>query len=144
MVIGMNVVVDVTSAEMERYRALVADIEGMSDPQKDDAIMIVVNMMQAFVDAAWASIRFNKLNFNLLTGGVSVIRFRLLEMPSPLTSDARAQSQKMKTRDLRHERGSTEESCHLRACIVCAADHANRWTVVAGAALPPLLRAQRL
>jgi hypothetical protein len=53
MVIGMNVVVDVTSAEMERYRALVADIEGMSDAQKDDAIMIVVNMMQAFVDAAW-------------------------------------------------------------------------------------------
>ena len=53
MVIVMNVVVDVTSAEMERYRALVADIEGMSDSQKDEAIMIVVNMMQAFVDAAW-------------------------------------------------------------------------------------------
>lgn len=53
MVIGMNVVVSVTSAEMERYRAIVADIDGMSDSQKEEAIMIVINMMQAFVDAAW-------------------------------------------------------------------------------------------
>lgn len=53
MVIVMNVVVSVTSAEMERYRAIVADIDGMSDSQKEEAIMIVINMMQAFVDAAW-------------------------------------------------------------------------------------------
>lgn len=34
MVIVMNVVVSVTAAEMERYRAIVADIDGMSDSQK--------------------------------------------------------------------------------------------------------------
>ena len=44
MVIVMNVVVSVTSAEMERYRAIVADIDGMSDSQKEEAIMIVINI----------------------------------------------------------------------------------------------------
>ena len=69
MVIGMNVVVDVTSAEMERYRALVADIEGMSDAQKDDAIMIVVNMMQAFVDAAWGQHPVQQIELQSSHGG---------------------------------------------------------------------------
>ncbi len=32
------------------------------------------------------NIRFNKLNFNLLMAVVSVIRFRLLAVLSPLTS----------------------------------------------------------
>ena len=53
MVIVMNETVGISSAEFEQYRALVADIEGMTDQQKDEAILIVVNMMKAFVDAAW-------------------------------------------------------------------------------------------
>jgi hypothetical protein len=53
MVIAMNDIVNVTAKDMDRYRALVADIDGMSHQQKEEAILIVVNMMQAFVDAAW-------------------------------------------------------------------------------------------
>ena len=53
MVIVMNEIVGISSAEFDQYRALVADIEGMTDQQKDDAILVVVSMMQAFVDAAW-------------------------------------------------------------------------------------------
>jgi hypothetical protein len=53
MVIVMNAIVSVSSSELERYRALVADMEGLTDAQKDEAIEIVVGMMQAFVDAAW-------------------------------------------------------------------------------------------
>jgi hypothetical protein len=53
MVIVMNEIVGISSAEFDQYRALVADIEGMTDQQKEEAILIVVNMMKAFVDAAW-------------------------------------------------------------------------------------------
>ena len=53
MVIVMNEIVGISSAEFDHYRALVADVEGMTDQQKEDAILIVVSMMQAFVDAAW-------------------------------------------------------------------------------------------
>jgi hypothetical protein len=53
MVIVMKTVVTVEPEKLAHYRALVADIEGLSDLQKDDIIHIVVNMMQAFVDAAW-------------------------------------------------------------------------------------------
>lgn len=53
MVIAMNDIVNVTAKDMDRYRALVADIDGMSDLEKEEAIGIVVNMMRAFVDAAW-------------------------------------------------------------------------------------------
>ncbi len=53
MVIVMNEIVGISSAEFDQYRALVADIEGMTEQQKDEAILVVVNMMKAFVDAAW-------------------------------------------------------------------------------------------
>lgn len=53
MVIVMNEIIGISSAEFDQYRALVADIEGMTDQQKEEAILIVVNMMKAFVDAAW-------------------------------------------------------------------------------------------
>jgi hypothetical protein len=69
MVIGMNVVVGVTSAEMERYRAIVADIDGMSDSQKEEAIMIVINMMQAFVDAAWGQHPVQQIELQSSHGG---------------------------------------------------------------------------
>jgi len=69
MVIGMNVVVSVTSAEMERYRAIVADIDGMSDSQKEEAIIIVINMMQAFVDAAWGQHPVQQIELQSSHGG---------------------------------------------------------------------------
>ncbi len=69
MVIVMNVVVSVTSAEMERYRAIVADIDGMSDSQKEEAIIIVINMMQAFVDAAWGQHPVQQIEFQSSHGG---------------------------------------------------------------------------
>jgi hypothetical protein len=53
MVIVMKAVVTVEPEKLAHYRSLVADIEGLSDTQKDEIIHIVVNMMQAFVDAAW-------------------------------------------------------------------------------------------
>lgn len=53
MVIVMNEIVGISTDEFDQYRALVADIEGMTDQQKEEAILIVVNMMKAFVDAAW-------------------------------------------------------------------------------------------
>ena len=53
MVIVMNEIVGISSAEFDQYRALVADIEGITEQQKEEAILIVVNMMKAFVDAAW-------------------------------------------------------------------------------------------
>jgi hypothetical protein len=69
MVIGMNVVVSITSAEMERYRAIVADIDGMSESQKEEAIIIVVNMMQAFVDAAWGQHPVQQIELQSSHGG---------------------------------------------------------------------------
>ncbi|MCZ8195722.1 MAG: hypothetical protein O9253_01500 [Aquidulcibacter sp.] len=53
MVIVMNAIVTVEPEKLAHYRSLVADIEGLSDLQRDEIIYIVVNMMQAFVDAAW-------------------------------------------------------------------------------------------
>lgn len=53
MVIAMKTVVTVEPEKLAHYRSLVADIDGLSDLQKDEIIHIVVNMMQAFVDAAW-------------------------------------------------------------------------------------------
>jgi hypothetical protein len=53
MVIVMNEIVGIKAEELERYRAIVAGIEGMTDAEKDEAIQVVINIMQAFVDAAW-------------------------------------------------------------------------------------------
>jgi hypothetical protein len=53
MVIVMKAIVTVEPEKLAQYRTLVADIDGLSDLQKDEIIHIVVNMMQAFVDAAW-------------------------------------------------------------------------------------------
>jgi hypothetical protein len=53
MVIVMNAIVGITEAELKEYRALVADIEGMSDAEKEEAIRIVDQMMQESVAAAW-------------------------------------------------------------------------------------------
>lgn len=53
MVIVMNEIVGVTPADLERYRTIVAGIEGMTEAEKDEAIRVVVSIMQAFVDAAW-------------------------------------------------------------------------------------------
>lgn len=51
----MNMIVNVTSADLDRYRKIVAGIEGMDDAQKEEAIHVVYNMMQSFVDAAWGT-----------------------------------------------------------------------------------------
>jgi hypothetical protein len=53
MVIVMKTIVTVEPEKLAHYRTLVADIDGLSDLQKDEIIHIVVNMMHAFVDAAW-------------------------------------------------------------------------------------------
>lgn len=53
MVIAMNDIVNVTAKDMDRYRALVADIDGMSESQRDEVIKIVLLMMQASIDIAW-------------------------------------------------------------------------------------------
>ncbi len=53
MVVEMKTFVTVEPERLNQYRSMVADIEGLSDLQKDEIIHIVVNMMQAFVDAAW-------------------------------------------------------------------------------------------
>lgn len=51
----MNMIVNVTSADLDRYRKIIAGIEGMDDTQKEEAIHVVYNMMQSFVDAAWGT-----------------------------------------------------------------------------------------
>tara|TARA_R110002020_G_scaffold412249_2_gene621871 strand:- start:31 stop:339 length:309 start_codon:yes stop_codon:yes gene_type:complete len=51
----MNMIVNATSADLDRYRKIVAGIEGLDDTQKEEAIHIVFNMMQSFVDAAWGT-----------------------------------------------------------------------------------------
>ena len=53
MVIVMNEIIGVKPADLERYRSIVASIEGMTEAEKDEAIRAVVSIMQAFVDAAW-------------------------------------------------------------------------------------------
>jgi hypothetical protein len=53
MVVVMKTVVTVNPERLNHYRSLVADIDGLSDDARDEIISIIVNMMQAFVDAAW-------------------------------------------------------------------------------------------
>ncbi len=51
----MNMIVNVPTADLDRYREIVADIKGLDDAQKEEAIHVVFNMMQSFVDAAWGA-----------------------------------------------------------------------------------------
>ena len=51
----MNMIVNVSTADLDRYRKIVADIKGLDDVQKEEAIHVVFNMMQSFVDAAWGA-----------------------------------------------------------------------------------------
>ena len=53
MVIVMNEIVGVPTAEFDQLRALVADIEGMTDQQKEEAIRDVVNIAEAYAAASW-------------------------------------------------------------------------------------------
>lgn len=51
----MNMITNLSSADLDRYRKIVAGIDGMDDGQKEEAIHVVYTMMQSFVDAAWGT-----------------------------------------------------------------------------------------
>lgn len=52
MVITMAKMVEISASDLERYRALVANID-LSETQKDEVISIIRQMMIAFVDQAF-------------------------------------------------------------------------------------------